>query len=103
MDLFVRSMKRLQILGNQLLLLCLESNPNIEGSVTPGAGGGARFIGMGDASGVFTTGNKVTGGGGYTVNAGKSTIVFTASNGNSLYSGDKLQASALQCLACIKT
>lgn len=29
-------------------------------------------------------------------------VVFNASNGNALYSGDQLQASALQLLACIK-
>lgn len=29
-------------------------------------------------------------------------VVFNASNGNALYSGDQLQASALQVLACIK-
>ena len=29
-------------------------------------------------------------------------VVFNASNGNALYSGDLLQASALQVLACIK-
>ena len=74
----------------------------MEGSINPGAGGSARFIGMGEASGVFTTGDTGIGGGGYTVNAGKPTIVFTASNGNSFYSGDKLQVPALSVLACIK-
>ena len=36
-------------------------------------------------------------------NQGQIDILFDANNGNTLYSGDKLQVSALQVLACVKT
>lgn len=36
-------------------------------------------------------------------NEGTCSIDFNASNGSSIYNGDKFQASALQCLACIKS
>lgn len=40
---------------------------------------------------------------GHTSGVNGSKIVFKASDGNSIYNGDKLQVSALQALCCIKT
>ena len=67
--------------------------------VAAGGEGVGRVFGDDTDAGL---GDAGIGGGGYTVNAGKPTIVFTASNGNSFYSGDKLQVPALSVLACIK-
>lgn len=39
---------------------------------------------------------------GHTSGVNGSKIVFKASDGNSMYSGEKLQPSALQVLCCIK-
>lgn len=51
-------------------------------------------------SGVFSEGKSGTRGvQGTTANTA---VAFNASDGNAIYSGDKLQASALQALACIK-
>lgn len=72
------------------------------GSIVPGGGGSARFIGMGAATGAFTTGTG-TGGGGFTVDAGPVTMFFTASNSNNIYNGSTVQVPSLQTLICIKT
>lgn len=76
--------------------------PNITGSIVPGGGGPARHIGMGEATGAFTTGTG-TGGGGFTVDAGPITMFFTASNSNNIYNGSTVQVPSLQTLICIKT
>nr|DAV69010.1 MAG TPA: tail collar fiber protein [Caudoviricetes sp.] len=76
--------------------------PNITGSIIPGGGGPARHIGMGEATGAFTTGTG-TGGGGFTVDAGPITMFFTASNSNNIYNGSTVQVPSLQTLICIKT
>ncbi len=51
-------------------------------------------------SGVFSQGEKDTGA--QTAPYDNKSIVFNASDGNALYSGDKLQVSALSVLTCIK-
>ena len=52
-------------------------------------------------SGVFSEGK--TGTGATQTATSNTAVAFTASNGDALYSGDKLQPSALQCLVCIKS
>ena len=80
-------------------------SPNIEGSLVSTGGEcllseypeGIEQIGAlyCEKSGVGNTGNVYD-------TDGTWDIRFNASNGNALYSGDKLQAPALQTLCCIK-
>lgn len=51
-------------------------------------------------SGVFSQGDKDTGA--VKSSSDNKSIVFNASDGNALYSGDQLQPSALSVLCCIK-
>lgn len=57
--------------------------PNITGRIVPGGGGG-RYIGMDQESGAFSS-ESGTGGGGYTVNAGPTGLLFNASKASNIY------------------
>ena len=57
--------------------------PNITGRIVPGGGGG-RNIGMDQESGAFSS-ESGTGGGGYTVNAGPTGLLFNASKASNIY------------------
>ena len=73
---------------------CLESNPNMTGEFA------SMYSHWPYLSGVFSEGKSSSRAvQGSTANTG---VAFNASDGNAIYSGDKLQASALQALACIK-
>ena len=77
------------------LLSALRCSPNIEGIVNNAA------FDTANATGVFSV-TKGSGSGGGTDIRYKNNVLFNSSNGNSLYSGEKLQFPALQVLICIK-
>ena len=70
--------------------------PNIEGIVNNAA------FDTANATGAFSV-TKGSGSGGGTDTRYKNNVLFNSSNGNSLYSGEKLQLPALQVLICIKS
>lgn len=77
---------------------CLDSIPNMEGAVHS-----RQWVDDSNPTGVFST-SQDEGADSQSVNSTKGiTIRFSANDGNSIYSGDKMQIAALQCLFCIKT